>query len=196
VGICVAVAFPKKTIFGIHDMPTLEYFHQYHALNDKLDEIVTYGADYLKKCRYNAIAKTRKVVDEGATDFETVLPHKTIATRAGLGWIGKCALLVTKEFGSMIRISSILTDAPLETAQPINASECGTCEACRNACPADAVSGKLWDVSMERERFWNAKACRETARRRSFEGFGREITLCGKCIEVCPYTRRYLNKAE
>jgi epoxyqueuosine reductase QueG len=129
---------------------------------------------------------------QSETDYTTKLPHKTVATRAGLGWIGKSALLVTKEYGSMVRISSILTDAPLKTAKSINTSKCGNCEACKSACPAQAISGKLWSINTYRDEFYNAELCRKTARERAVKGFGIEITQCGKCIYVCPYTQRYL----
>jgi epoxyqueuosine reductase QueG len=92
----------------------------------------------------------------------------------------------------MIRLSTILTDAPLETAAPINESKCGNCVACTNACPAGAVSGKLWNMNMYRDEFFDPVKCKETARERSKRSFGGDITICGKCIEICPYTRRVL----
>ncbi|GHU89902.1 hypothetical protein FACS1894202_08860 [Clostridia bacterium] len=95
----------------------------------------------------------------------------------------------------MVRLTSILTDAPLKAAQPINASRCGDCSACTEACPAGAVSGKLWSAGLAREEFFNAAACHETARERALRGLGVEITQCGKCIEVCPWTRSYLDGA-
>ena len=45
--------------------------------------------------------------------FRTVMPHKTVAVHAGLGWIGKSALFVTEKYGSAVRLTSVLTDAPL-----------------------------------------------------------------------------------
>jgi len=192
VGICVAVKYPKEVIRGISDLPTAEYFGWYNKLNDKLDTLVTYGAELLQSKGYTAIAQTRKRVGAGEKEDHTLLPHKTVATRAGIGWIGKSALLVTERYGSMIRLSSILTDAPLETAVPINESKCGNCTVCTSACPAGAVSGKLWCVGLERKEFFDAVKCRKTARERSKLGFGGDATICGKCIEACPYTRRYL----
>lgn len=191
IGICVAVKYPKAVIRGISDLPTAEYFDWYSKLNDRLDTLVTYGARLLLSKGYKAIAQTRERVGAGETENNTVLPHKTVATRAGIGWIGKSALLVTERHGSMIRLSSILTDAPLEAAVPINESKCGNCAVCTDACPAGAVSGKLWRVGLEREEFFDAVKCRETARERSKLGFGGNATICGKCIETCPYTRRY-----
>jgi epoxyqueuosine reductase QueG len=122
------------------------------------------------------------------------LPHKTVASRAGIGWIGKCALLVTARYGSMIRLSSILTNAPFDGSEPIDESKCGGCGACVFACPAGAVSGELWRAGVEREVFFDAVKCRKTAKERAALGFGGNATICGKCIEVCPYTRSYLNE--
>jgi epoxyqueuosine reductase QueG len=196
IGICVAVKYPKEVIRGIADLPTKEYYDQYNQLNEKLDRLVTLGAAALKERGFAALPQTREYVEQFETDYESLLPHKTIATRAGIGWIGESALLVTKEFGTMVRISSILTDAPLETAKPVNNSKCGDCKACRDACPAGAISGRRWDVGLHRDKFFNAAACRRVARERAMEGFGIQITLCGKCIEVCPYTRKYLNERD
>jgi len=140
---------------------------------------------------YTAFAQTRSRVGSGEMSLATLLPHKTVATRAGIGWIGKCALLVTEERGPMLRLSSILTDAPLATERlPINQSRCGNCKACVEACPGGAVSGKLWEKGMPREAFFDAEKCRDTARERSKRGFGGGATICGKCIEACPYARR------
>ena len=194
IGICVAVKYPKDVIRGIADMPTQQYKDWYDRLNERLDMLVTLGADTLTALGYKALAQTRAWVGIGETEYSTPLPHKTVATRAGIGWIGKSALLVTEQYGSMVRLSTILTDAPLETAQPINRSKCGGCRICTNACPAGAVSGKEWEVGLYRDDFFDAVKCRKTARERAKKGFGGEITICGKCIEVCPYTRKYLGE--
>ena len=190
VGISVAVKYPEEVIRGIANLPTPEYRDWYNKLNERLDHLVTLGAETLRRHGYAAIAQTRAHVGSGESEFNTILPHKTVATRAGLGWIGKCALLVTDQYGSMIRISSILTDAPLETAAPVNHSKCGECMICTNECPAGAISGKTWEISLYRDEFFDPVKCCKTARERSMQGFGGGITICGKCIEVCPYTRR------
>ena len=196
IGISIAVKYPKEVILGISSLPTKEYYDQYNRINERLDMLVTLGADAIKSYGYKAVPQTLAYVEQFETDYATLLPHKTVATRAGLGWIGKSALLVTEAFGSMVRISSILTDAPLDTAKPIDYSKCGDCRACTDACPTGAISGKLWTVGISRDEFFNAATCRKTARERAMKGFGIDITQCGKCIEICPYTRQYLYKGK
>ena len=194
VGISVAVAYPKKVIRSITELPTHEYHEWYNKLNNRLDMIVARGAEMLCEMGYKAIAQTREYVGNGESKDNTTLPHKTVATRAGIGWIGKSALLVTEKYGSAIRLSSILTDAPFNTALPVNKSKCGSCMICTNACPGGAVSGKAWEVGIYRDEFFDQVKCRKTARERSKQGFGGDVTICGKCIEVCPYTRSYIKK--
>jgi epoxyqueuosine reductase QueG len=192
IGISIAVKYPKEVIRGISKLPTQDYREWYDRLNIRLDMLVELGADELASRGYAAVAQTRARVGLGEAEDNTALPHKTVATRAGLGWIGKSALLVTELYGSMVRISSILTDAPLETAAPTNHSKCGGCMVCAAACPAGAVSGKNWEVGLYRDEFFDPAKCRKTARERSMLGFGGNITICGKCIEVCPYTQNFL----
>ena len=194
VGISIAVVYPPSVIAGIAELPTQEYREWYDKLNELLDKIVSRGAELLGRMGYRAVAQTREYVGSGESKDNTTLPHKTVATRAGLGWIGKSALLVTGEYGSAIRLSSIITDAPLYTALSVNKSLCGDCMVCADACPAGAVSGKLWEVGLYRDEFFDPIKCRKTARERAREGFGDEVTICGKCIEVCPHTRQYFKK--
>jgi epoxyqueuosine reductase len=192
-GVSVAVVLPEDVVRSLPMGPTREYREAYDTLNARLDGIVTAGAEFLLQSGFGAFAQTTGAVVE-REDYRTALPHKTVATRAGLGWIGKCALLVTPEYGPAVRLSSLVTDAPLTPAEPIDESRCGDCMGCRDVCPGKAVSGKLWKVGMAREEFWDAYACRRAARALAAEKLREEITLCGRCIAACPYTKRYLQR--
>ena len=111
VGVAVAIPLPVNIVRGIADGPTKEYLDTYQKMNGQLDHIVECGAEFLQKQGFRALAQTCEYVSAHASQ----VPHKTVATRAGIGWIGKSCLLVTEKYGSAIRLSSILTDAPLET---------------------------------------------------------------------------------
>jgi len=193
IGVCIAVKYPPEVIRGITDLPTAGYYDWYNRLNTLLDSLVVFGADQLRDQGYRAVAMTRESVGKGEAEYNTVLPYKTLATRAGVGWIGRCALLVNDQYGSAIRLSGILTDAPFETAVPVERSRCGRCVACVRLCPAHAINGREWSVGVSRDELVDAPMCRKVARERAGLGFGRaDMTICGKCIEVCPYTRQYL----
>jgi len=193
-GVAIAVAIPPEIVRGIKNAPTMAYYDAYHALNDKLDALANLCAEHLRKSGYNAYPQTVSATKEYGV-FRTIMPHKTVALHAGLGWIGKSALFVTERFGSAIRLTSVLTDAPLDCAARVIQPKCGGCTICADACPAGAISGALWSAGKDREDFFHAMDCRLKAREIAAKTLDKKITLCGKCIEVCPYTQRYLNKA-
>lgn len=192
-GVAIAVAIPAQIIRGIKNAPTMEYYIAYHALNDKLDALALLCAERLQGLGYNAYPQTVSQTKEYGV-FRTIMPHKTVALHAGLGWIGKSALFVTERFGSAIRLTSVLTDAPLVCGERMMQPKCGDCMICANACPAGAISGELWSMEKDREDFFHAMDCRLKAREISARTLNRKITLCGKCIEVCPHTQAYLNR--
>lgn len=191
-GISIAAAINPSILNGIGNGPTKEYYDEYNRLNSLLDILDIKAAEIVKSYGYDALPKTRANVKIDYRNRSTILPHKTVATRAGLGWIGKCALLVTEKFGSAIRISSVLTNAPLEIDTPINQSNCGACENCVRNCPAEALTGDLWFAGKEREEFYNVRACRNKAIERTWKVSPGE-THCGLCVLVCPHTKKYIS---
>lgn len=192
-GVVIAVALSPTIISGIANGPTQEYFAEYNRVNHNLDQLVSFAGSFLKDRGYQAIEKTTTEVVVEDHSLRSILPHKTVATRAGIGWIGKCALLVTEQYGSAIRISSLLTNAPLDTGTPINDSRCGDCLICTESCPTGAPRGENWTVARPRETFFDAFACRKYAKARAAQA-GIDRTICGKCIQVCPWTQRYLKQ--
>ena len=185
----------EKIIRQIQDGPTLEYYEAYHSMNRKLNRIVLAGEDFLKSRGFRVYAQTTDRVSSDE-NWITPLPHKTVATRAGLGWIGKSCILVTEAFGSAIRLSSLLTDAPLPCGQPVTSSRCGACRACVDNCPAHALKGTLWSAGMDREALFDKDTCYKKQVELMRQRTGIEADLCGKCFVVCPYTRRYLARED
>lgn len=194
-GVSAAVRVPVHILEEIEDGPTKAYYEMYHELNRRLNEIVSAGADFLKAEGFHAFAQTTKAVRQDDS-WSTPLPHKTVATRAGLGWIGKNCLLVTPEYGPAVRLSSLLTDAPLDCGKAIDESRCGSCQVCREACPAGALTGTLWRVGVSRDEMFQKEKCKEKQIELMKARTGIETDLCGKCFVVCPYTRRYVRRAK
>ena len=115
-----------------------------------------------------------------------VFAHKTAATRAGLGWIGKTALFVSPETGPKVRLATVFTDLPLDTGAPVTEGRCGSCRACLDACPAGAGRDVVWRAGMSRDELFDAAACdRYMAGLAPVDGH----RVCGLCVLACPFGR-------
>lgn len=191
---CVLIPLPVAVVNGISEAPTVEYWNTYNSVNSLLDTIVNAGAAFLHGKGYSAMPVTRENDVWNAGTMCTDYPYKTVATRAGLGWIGKSCLLVTPQYGSAVRIATLFTDASLDCDTPVEKTRCGNCDICRVNCPADAIHGATWVPEMGRELLVDTTKCRETMKKRMKQINGFEATICGKCFAVCPYTKKYLRK--
>ena len=195
-----AIIIGKKLDDDIMDRidhgPTSEYLDLYVKENTHLDGIGAAIVTELQENGFSAVlVQASAPKEELSKNYESTLrsdfPHKTAATRAGLGWIGKTALLVTGKFGPRVRFVTILTDKPVgKPGKPIEESKCGSCKLCVVKCPADAATGKSWTVDVDRDEFYDAFKCRQKCKELTKEMTGREGTICGICISVCPYGKK------
>jgi epoxyqueuosine reductase len=65
--------------------------------------------------------------------------EKALAQKAGLGWIGKHTLVLTRQAGSWFFLGEIYTNLPLPVDPPEAQDHCGKCTACMTVCPTDAI---------------------------------------------------------
>jgi epoxyqueuosine reductase QueG len=191
-GIVVGKKLDDSIVDSVINGPTMEYCNQYIDTNRYLSSLMKELAKELKSLGVKSlpINPTPSEVDR-ADDYDRTLrntfSHKMVATRAGLGWIGKTDLFISKKFGPRLRLASVLVDYPLKPLNPpIDKSRCGKCNLCVAACPAKAASGKLWNIRIDRDEFYSAAKCKETANRLTLEKIGRDMRLCGICVSVCP----------
>lgn len=190
-GISVLRPMPPEMIRGIEQAVTAEYRQWYIDTNNILDKAIKAGGEYLRSLGYETKEYTTDKVVRDENNC-TELPLKSIAVRAGLGWVGKSAVLVTHEYGGALRLSGMLTNAPLPVAEPMFESHCGGCTKCMDVCPAKAITGTKWEKGMEREALVDQAACAKSSLERCRAAIGVDMTICGKCFVFCPYTRKYL----
>ena len=170
IGAPVSAAVLRGCVIG----PTRHYLHNYRMINWLLDQTAAKIAIAIQTAGYSALPiPASQIVDWEAQTAH--LSHKMIAIRAGLGWIGRNNLLVHPQFGSKIRLATILTDMPLRTDAPLQ-RDCGDCRKCIAVCPVSAIS--------DSHREWNKAACLEKLKYfAKAHNVGQYI--CGLCVKVC-----------
>ena len=158
-------------------------YYVYQIVNPHVDSISLMLAQSLERAGFQAfIVPSSQTVDK--TEHSGVFSHKLAAHLAGLGWIGKSALLITPEHGPRVRWGTVLTDAPLEAGRPMS-EMCQDCDACVAGCPAGAFTGRAFDKAGPRSDIFAAEACyRYLSKREPLPG------ACGMCVYVCPFGRK------
>lgn len=114
--------------------------------------------------------------------------ERGLARKAGLGWFGKNAMLLNPRAGSMFFLGELYTDLPLPVDPPYDSEHCGSCSACRTACPTGAIV---------EDRVVDARACisyltielHAAIPERYREAMGNRVFGCDDCQLVCPFTR-------
>ncbi len=102
------------------------------------------GRDYHKVMRARLAALAARIEEAIGTFGHRVFSDSApvmevaLAAKAGLGWRGKHTLLLTRDMGSLFFLGDIYTDLPLPATAPVSA-HCGTCEACIDVCPTQAI---------------------------------------------------------
>jgi epoxyqueuosine reductase QueG len=181
-GLSIGVRLSDGIVDGLLTGPTKAYAYHYHAMNRFLDDLGVRTTNLLQEWGYNAFPiPTSQTVD--MKRHEGHISHKMVATRAGLGWIGKSALLITPEYGPRIRLTTVLTDAPLRTGSPVTESLCKKCQSCIEACPVEAIHGELWTIKSERSNLLDVDRCAKRIDQGKSE-LGAPV--CGVCIRACP----------
>jgi epoxyqueuosine reductase len=147
----------------------------YHlVISEKLDQLL----DFIKRESDGSI-RGRVFCDTGP------LMEKVIAERAGIGWIGKHGILVTREYGSWIFLGEIVLDIELEPDEPAE-NLCSSCSFCLESCPTKAiVEPGVVDAfrCISYQTVENRNAIPEEIR----GAFGNRVFGCDCCQEACPY---------
>lgn len=147
----------------------------YHdVIRDRLHQL----ADNLRELAPGA--QTRGVVDTAP------LLEREFAQLAGLGWVGKNTLLLSKHAGSYFFLAALLTDVSLHYDEPYPADHCGTCTACLDACPTAAFP-QPYVLDASRCISYLTIELQEAIPSELREGLGDWLFGCDVCQEVCPW---------
>ena len=93
---------------------------------------------YISKAVSASGGKTVEV--DGKKEHFGPISLKHAAEIAGLGVIGRNYLLTNPQYGNLLWLSAVLTDAELEPDEKIQSAMCENCNKCVEACPAGALA--------------------------------------------------------
>src|SRR5450759_4329579 len=159
-GISIGRKLDNRIVDKIVHGPTPEYYSHYRQINEDLGLLTERISEELNK---NGCYKGR------------------------LGLDRKTDLFISKQFGPRLRLVSILLKTPVKSkSKPVNISRCGNCNICVDSCPAKASSGKLWNITVDREEFFDPWKCRNQCAEFGMTRLGMDARICGICVAVCP----------
>lgn len=174
---------PESDLFAILNDASKAYISRY-AL----------GRDYHKLIRKRLEALAQKINSEigsmGYRAFCDSAPvmEKSIAEKAGLGWIGKHTNLINSKAGSWFFLGEIYTNLPLPIDAPPIKSHCGSCTACINVCPTQAIIGP-YQLDARRCISYLTIESRASIPEALRPLLGNRIYGCDDCQLVCPWNK-------
>lgn len=154
------------------------------------------GRDYHKLIRHRLLKLTQKIQNaanqyaSGYRVFCDSAPvlEKPIAEKAGLGWIGKHTNLINAKAGSWFFLGEIYTDLPLHCDPPQTKSHCGSCTACIDICPTQAIIAP-YQLDARRCISYLTIELRDAIPIELRPLIGNRIYGCDDCQIVCPWNK-------
>lgn len=152
------------------------YGEDYHfVIKDKLKSLLAFIQEKIGEVNGRVFVDSAPVLD------------KAWAKRGGLGWVGKHSNLIAKQTGSFFFIAELICDLELEYDLPV-ADHCGTCTACIDACPTDAIE-QPYVVNGSKCISYFTIELKDQIPAGMSEKFQDWVFGCDICQDVCPWNR-------
>jgi epoxyqueuosine reductase len=155
-----------------------------------------WGQDYhlFMKDKLTALAQwTQEALGQPFTwrcfvDTAPVL-ERDFAAMAGVGWIGKNTMLMNKRHGSYLYLGVMATSLDLPTDAPTT-DHCGTCTACMDACPTQALPKPYTLVATDCISYHTIENRHEPMPDHVQNNLNHWVAGCDICQEVCPWNNK------
>ncbi len=189
---------PTLLVPGARSVISLMY--NYHNPDKARDEDAPRISQYAYGKDYHHVIKTRlrefvqdiewkigSVQGRVFVDSAPVL-ERAWASKSGIGWMGKNSNLIHPKAGSWFFLCELICDLDLEVDGPIK-DYCGTCTACMDACPTDAIPTPYVVDGSRCISYFTIELKEEVIPAEMQGKFGNWAFGCDICQEVCPWNR-------
>lgn len=191
--ISIGLSMKADVVAELEKGPSINYYNECLDIYKRLDRLGHIVVKFLQSKDYNTHYPGAVRKKDSHNKQLINIPHSKIATKCGVGWIGKCNILITKKYGASIRLTTVLSNLKYkDQSNAITESQCGDCCECVKACPVGAPLGMNWTYGIDQKEIFDAVKCAEAAKKRKEQNKGLEHTFCSKCIMSCPYTKKYV----
>ncbi|EKN3341777.1 tRNA epoxyqueuosine(34) reductase QueG [Yersinia enterocolitica] len=113
--------------------------------------------------------------------------ERSLAAKAGIGWVGKHSLILNRDAGSWFFLGELLIDLPLPVDKP-QEEQCGRCVACITTCPTGAIVAPYTVDARRCISYLTIEL--EGAIPEEFRPLiGNRIYGCDDCQLICPWNR-------
>ena len=159
------------------------------------------GRDYHKIIRQRLKKLARRIQEQygefGHRCFVDSAPvlEKALARNSGLGWIGKHSNLINPKAGSWFFLGEIYTNLPLEIDEPFTEQHCGSCKACIDVCPTNAIVGDM-EIDARRCISYLTIELRDSIPEKFRKLIGNRVYGCDDCQLICPWNKFAKNSDE
>ena len=173
----------------------------YTGVSPKEDGIARFsnyawGDDYhdlLKKKLYYLLGQL-KLLNEDLDGLACVdtspITEKAWAQRAGLGWIGKHTNLLTRDYSSWLFLGVLVLNQELVYDEPYNYDMCGSCTACIDECPTNALV-EPYQLDASKCISYLTIEHRGEIPKEFHQKLNNWIYGCDICQEVCPWSKKF-----
>lgn len=116
--------------------------------------------------------------------------ERSLAVRAGLGWIGKSSMFISPAFGSALFLCEILLSLPIEPDQPYQKDGCGTCTRCVDACPTGCIDPRTRTIRADHCAAYLTIEHKGDFTEEQIRMVGTHLFGCDECLRACPWNSR------
>ena len=178
--IVLAVPMGLRASEGDYAVASYAHYVDYHeAIPPMAEELISFireimGSDFSSRI---------------CVDSSPIL-ERSLAVRAGLGWIGRSSMFIAPGHGSALFLCEILLSLDFPPDRPYTRDGCGTCRRCVDACPNGCIDPETRTIRADRCAAYLTIEHKGDFSEEQASLIGTHLFGCDECLRACPHNSR------